>query len=180
MNKTVVSTCMLALLLSTVSACGWHLRGSTGNTANANFNFDRIHISAQNQRSDTVRQLNRQLRASGVTLTDSAADASYRLVIMKERSDRRTATVSGSARISELSLTETVEFTVLDTDGNPVIPPSLLKVERIFEYDEHNVLATADESRMLKREMRADLAGQIYNRLRRLKKPAATSNAPAS
>lgn len=175
MQKNAVPICFVALLLVLSSACGWHLRGSEGHTVA----FERLHISSPNLHGDLVRQLTRQFEASGVELVESATGASYSLVIMNEDAQRRTATVSASARVSERSLTEIVEFVVLDRQGAPVIPRSKVMVERIFEYDESNVLAADDEARLLKREMQEDLARQIYNRLRLLKKPA-SANAPAS
>ncbi len=175
MHKNAVPICLVALLLVLSSACGWHLRGAEGHTVA----FDRLHISASDLRGDLVRQLTRQFEASGVELVESATGATYSLVLMNQDSERRTATVSASARVSERSLTERVEFVVLDRQGAPVIPRTKVVAERIFEYDESNVLAADDEARLLKREMQEDLARQIYNRLRLLKKPA-SANAPAS
>lgn len=175
MQKNAVPISFVALLLLLTSACGWHMRGSEGHS----IAFDSLHISASNLRSDLVLQLTRQFKASGVELVENATAASYSLVIMKEDAQRRTATVSASARVSERSLTESVDFVVLDRQGAPVIPRTRVVVERIFEYDENNVLAADDEARLLKREMQEDLARQIYNRLRLLKKPEA-ANAPAS
>lgn len=166
----------LALICLAVTACGWHLRGVEGNT----IAFDRIHISTANPHSDLVQQLIRQLQASDVTVVANVTEAQYSLVIVKEDSQRRTATVSASARVSERSLTESVQYLVVDNKGQPVVPETKISVERVFEYNENNVLATNDEAQMLKREMRSDLARQIYNRLRHLKRPGAGDNAAES
>lgn len=174
MNKNAISLSLIAVLLLATTACGWHLRGTAGN----NLSFKRIHISAADLHSDLVRQLQRQLEASDVEVVESATDATYSLVIVKEDSKRRTATVGASARISERSLTEQAEFLVLNRQGGSVIPLTKVMVERVFEYDENNVLATNDEAQMLKREMRSELARQIYNRLRQLKTPARAADAP--
>jgi len=103
MSKSAVSISLVALLMLITTACGWHLRGSGGNT----LRFERLHISASNLHSELVRQLKRQLEASDVTIVENATDANFSLVILKENSRRRTATVSASARISERSLIET-------------------------------------------------------------------------
>jgi LPS-assembly lipoprotein len=174
MNKNAIPLSLIAILLLTTTACGWHLRGTAGNTVS----FKRIHISAANLHSDLVRQLQRQLEASDVEVVESTTDAMYSLVIVKENSKRRTATVSASARVSERSLTEWAEFLVLNRQGGSVIPLTKVMVERVFEYDENNVLATNDEAQMLKREMRSELARQIYNRLRQLKNPDKAVDAP--
>lgn len=174
MNKNAISLALIAVLLLASTACGWHLRGAVGNTVS----FKRIHISAANLHSDLVEQLKRQLEASDVEVVASATDAIYSLVIVKEDGKHRTATVSASARVSERSLTEWAEFMVLNQKGGSVIPRTKVMVERVFEYDENNVLATDDEAQMLKREMRSELARQIYNRLRQLKNPDTAVDAP--
>ena len=171
MNKSFKLSAILLLL--TLSACGWQLRG-TGGAAT----IDRLHVKANNANSPFVRVLERYLRGSGIELVDSATDAEYSLNIVKEKSKRRTATVSASARISERLLEEQVEYLVTRPDSSMAIERSTASVERIYEYNEDNVLATEDEAQLLKREMYNDLARQISNRLRHLNKGAA-SKAPA-
>ncbi len=176
MSKNAVSFSLIGVLLLATTACGWHLRGTAGNTVT----FKRMHISAANLHSDLVRQLQRQLEASDVTIVKNATEATYSLVIVKEDSDRRTATVSASARVSERSLTERAQFLVLNRQGESIIPLTKVMVERVFEYNENNVLATNDEADMLRREMRSDLARQIYNRLRLIKNTTDKNTTDAS
>ncbi len=168
---------LFAIMTLTISACGWHLRGTTGSTVS----FDSIHISTSNRHTELVRQLQKQLKASGVEIVDSATDAAYNLVIFNQQSKRRTATVSASARVSERSLTEKAQFMLVDQNGHKAIPLTDVMVERVYEYNENDVLATNDEARMLKREMSGELARQIFSRLRRVNLPAKTkTDAPAS
>jgi len=164
----------IALLL-TLSACGWQLRGSGGEATVA-----RLHLNSSTPNSVFTRALERYLQGSGTELVDSAGKAEYSLRIIKEKSKRRTATVSASARISERLLEEQVEYLVTRSDGTVAIERSTASVERIYEYNEDNVLATEDEARLLKNEMYNDLARQIANRLRHLKKPTADNTAPTS
>lgn len=80
----------------------------------------------------------------------------------------RTATVNANARVSEQELSEEVEFLIADRDGNVLLPRSTVMVERVFEYDETNVLATRDEEQLIRAEMRRDLVSQILNRFRQI------------
>jgi len=171
MNKPLKLSAIFLLL--TLSACGWQLRG-TGSAAT----IDRLHLSANSPNSIFTRTLERYLRSSGIELVDNATDAEYTLKLIKEKSKRRTATVSASARISERLLEEQVEYRVTKPDGTVAIERSTASVERIYEYNEDNVLATEDEARLLRREMYNDLARQIANRLRHLNS-GATSKPPA-
>ncbi len=159
----------IALLL-TLSACGWQLRGTGGEATIA-----RLHLHSSTPDSAFSRILERYLQSSGIELVDNIALAEYSLNIIKEKSKRRTATVSASARISERLLEEQVQYLVTRPDGSIAIERSSASVERIYEYNEDNVLATEDEARLLKNEMYNDLARQIANRLRHIKSPPSTT-----
>jgi len=99
-------------------------------------------------------------------------------VILDQRSKRRTATISGQARISELEISEELKFTILAADGTEVTPPTTVRDERVFEYDENNILATDDEAKLLRREMRTSLVRQLINYLQQIG-PRAASHAAA-
>ncbi|MGK2914368.1 MAG: LPS assembly lipoprotein LptE [Porticoccaceae bacterium] len=180
--RTTWTLRLLALFTaSLVSGCGWHLRGGSDVPA-----LGSIHISAQNARGELVENLRDALRGGGVKLTDNAGDADYKLIILEQRSDSRTATVNVGARIAELMLTEEADFIVLNRAGEPALARSTASVERIFEYTENNALASDDETLLIKREMQTDLANQIINRLNRVRKTqsatpgSSTKSAPAA
>lgn len=169
---------LIALLTATLATgCGWHLRGASDLPA-----LGSVYISAQQTGSELVANLRDDLRSGGIALVDSAGDANYRLVILEQRSDSRTATVNVGARVAELMLTEEADFIVLDSHGEPALARSTASVERTFEYTEGNALASDDETLLIKSEMQADLAHQILNRLNRVRKTQAASptvDAPA-
>ncbi len=166
---------LLALLMAVVgSGCGWQLRGHS----DAPQNVDSLHIGGRPIDNELMRELERNLQALDIELKESAKDAQYSLVILDQRSKRRTATISGQARISELEISEELKFTVLAADGTEVTPPTTVSDERVFEYDENNVLATDDEARLLRREMRTSLVRQLINYLQRIG-PRAASHAAA-
>jgi LPS-assembly lipoprotein len=156
---------LVALIASLLlSGCGWQLRGA-GMVPEG---LDTLHISSRDPYSPLVVELTRTLRAANVRVPESAADAPYALAILSQRSSVRTATVNANARVSEQELSEEVEFLILDRDGKTLLPRSLVMVERVFEYDENNVLATRDEEQLIRGEMRRDLVSQMLNRFRQI------------
>ncbi|OUS09819.1 hypothetical protein A9Q90_02350 [Gammaproteobacteria bacterium 54_18_T64] len=163
------------LLLLSLSACGWQLRGTGGDAT-----IEHLHVDANAPDSAFIRVLERYLRGSGIALVDSPNEAQYSLKIITEKSRRRTATVSASARISERLLEERIDYLIIRSDGTVAVERTSATVERIYEYNEDNVLATEDEARLLKSEMYNDLARQIANRLRHLKKPLAANSLSTS
>lgn len=157
----------ILILLTTlmISGCGWSLRGA-GMIPDG---LTTMHVSSQDPNGRLARDLERALQSSGVETPASAADADYSLVIQQERSLVRVATVNENARVSEQELIEEARFMIVNQAGDQVVPPSKVTVERIFEYDEDNVLATQDERELIRSEMRRDLIMQMLNRLRQLK-----------
>ena len=139
-----------------------------------------VFISAARVNNALVRDLERALRAQDVAVKDNANEAEYGLIILDQRSKRRTATVSGSARISEQELSESVDFTVVASDGSTALPLSTATVDRIFEYNEDNILATDDEARLLRSEMQRDLVRQILNRLQAVGRSTAPTSSDAT
>ena len=170
--STLRNLLVVALFTSLVAGCGWHLRGK-GMIPEG---LDSLYVVSRDPDGKLSRDLSRALTSAGVEVPASSAEAGFTLVILRERSMVRVATVNEKARVSEQELTEQAEFTILDQEGATVLPKSLVSVERIFEYDEDNVLATQDERDLIRTEMRRDLINQILNRLRQLR-PAINATA---
>lgn len=165
---------LLVLLVAALGGCGWHLRGQ----GDAPQYVDSLHIGGRPVDAELMRELRRDLEALGIAVRDNANDAQYSLVVLDQKSRKRTATLSGRARISELELIEEVQFTVLAQDGSEVIPPATVRDDRVFEYNEDDVLAADDEAQLLRREMRANLVRQIISYLQRIG-PRPGGDAPA-
>lgn len=150
---------MLAGLLLLTSACGWQLRG-----AGLAMPDDLSHIYIEGNTA-VAAALRQSLTTGDRTLAAHADDADVILRIISDRFDQRTATISASARISERRMTHEVEYLIVDNSGEPIFPPGRLDIERIYEYNEDNVLATDDEVVMLREEMLQDLVRQLQMRL---------------
>ncbi len=174
MNRNRFATRLfLAVLIPLVAACGWQLRGmGPGATLPEDL---RVHIAGNTAVASELRQT---LEGSA-TLVNTPADADLTLQILDERFDQRTATISASARVSERRLTQEVQYVILGADGQPVFPPGRADIERIYEYNEENVLATDDEVVLLRREMQQDLVRQLQMRLNQAATNLAGSNAAA-
>lgn len=162
MNNFFRQTSLLILSILLLSSCGWQLRGHN----NALENVQSVHINSRNQQSELVQDLKRSLEAINVATASDLNKAQYSLVLLDERSLRRTATVSAGARVAEYLLVEEADVLILAADGSQLLPRTTLSVERVYEFDENNVLANDDEAKLLKKEMRSNLTRQIIDLLR--------------
>lgn len=156
-SKALYAVLAASLLLTT--ACGWQLRGAGLSLPD---NVDHIFIEGNTAVANALRQ---SLTTGDQSLASSAANADVILRITSDRFDQRTATISASARISERRMTHEVEYLIVDNAGDPIFPPGRLDIERIYEYNEDNVLATDDEVVMLRQEMLQDLVRQLQMRV---------------
>jgi outer membrane lipopolysaccharide assembly protein LptE/RlpB len=124
-----------------------------------------LHLSAQDPHSKLITELTRALNLYGVDVVASAADAKYSVVIVDFKRTRRSATLNPSARVSEFQLNEEVDFLIVDALGNQIIPLSTASIERVYEFNERDVLASESEERLIRDGMREELVRQILNRL---------------
>lgn len=162
----------LAALIMLLTACGWQLRGAGLSLPDSVRN---VYVEGNTAIAGALRQ---SLSDSGTEVASSAASAELILQIVADRFDQRTATISASARISERRLTHEVEYIILDSNGEAIFPPGRLDIERVYEYNEDNVLATDDEVVMLRREMQQDLVRQLQMRLAQAANRTAGTDAP--
>lgn len=168
--RNILITLWLTLM---VAGCGWHLRG-TGMIPGG---LESVSVVSRDPKGSLVWEIRKALDSAGIKTPSNQADADLTLIIIREQSLIRVATINQQARVAEQELTELADFTVVDKNGDTVLPQSRVSVERIFEYNEENVLATQDERQLIQSEMRRDLINQILGRLRRIK---LSTDAPAS
>ena len=94
------------------------------------------------------------------------AQPDYSVVITDYRRVRSTSSMNSGARVAEYQLNEEVDFIILDRDSNPLMAPSTASVERVYEFIERDVLASSEEERTVRSDMRIEIVRQIINRLR--------------
>ena len=164
---------LFPLVLVLLSACHWQLRDAQI----VPDDLGSLHLSSQDPHSALIRELTRALNLYGVDVVASAADARYSVVIVDFRRNRRTGTINPSARVAEYQLNEDVEFLIVSSDGSQLIPLSTASVERVYEFNELDVLASDNEERLVRNGMREEIVRQILNRLR-LVPEEATKEAP--
>jgi len=153
---------LLATVIVLLSSCGWQLR----NAQIVPDSLGSLHLSSEDSHSNLVAELTRVLDLYGVKVVPSAAEASYSVVIVDYRRTRRTGSTNASARAAEYQLNEEVDFLIVDAEDNPLIPLSTASVERVYEFNERDVLASGNEERLILEGMREDIIRQILNRLR--------------
>ncbi len=159
-------TIVLATLLlgSLLVGCGFHLRGAV----NVPESLRTVFVTGENPHSPIVMDVQRSMRASGVKLTSSAAAAPYTVYISSESEEKRSISVDAQAAAAEFQLRHSINFELRDPKGNALVGPDQLIGERVFLNDITNVVGKRDEERLIREEMRRQLAAQIMRRYQAL------------
>ena len=152
-------------LLSTLGGCGFQLRGLQGGSGSAlPVSWRSMHLHANHPDSELSRAVETTCSAHGVRwLTRDTAN--YRLQLGPEQFSQRNLSMNAQARPAEFDLLMRADFIVLDHRGQVAMPRTVASVNKQMENDPQNVVGKVEEVRMLRSELRGELARQILRRI---------------
>ncbi len=158
---------LMLLLLVVLTACGFQLRGE----ARLPEAMSTTWLDVPDANSVFVRELALRLQADGVELVDRAEAGAAVLRISRERLRSEPLTISGQARVREFVLVFELDFTLLDADGEALVPPETLRLTREYSFDEQAILAATREEEFLRADLRRAMASQLLRRLEAVPSP---------
>lgn len=162
LSRTATGALLTALLLL-AAGCGFQLRGTAGASALPE-SWRSMYLLTGNVNSELARELRATFAASGV-LWSERSDAAYVLRLGPEQFSQRNLSVNAEARAAEFDLVMSADFEVLDRRGEPVMTGTTATVNKQMENDPRNVVGKAEEVRILRSELRRELATQIFRRI---------------
>ena len=154
---------LLLTVTCLLSACGFQLRGVDGGSALPE-TWRSMHLLTDTPNAELSRVVESRFAASGV-VWEPRADATHQLRLGPERFSQRNLSVNAQARAAEFDLVMSADFVVLDRAGAIVMQRTTATVNKQMENDPQNVVGKAEEVRVLQRELRSELAGQILRRI---------------
>ena len=173
---------MVSLLVLTLSACGWHLRGSaTGDDKLAMTTPLDVVIVTKDDHSPLINALRQSFRGYKINELTTANANSLTLNLDREILDKRTAGVGSDALTSAYEIILRVDYTISNASG--VISPrdTSARISRTYNYNVNNANSAAQEEELVLREMRRELAQTILRRVKNLgAKPAPTAKKPTA
>lgn len=176
MKKIIVS-----LLVLTLSACGWHLRGSAaGEDKLAMTRPLDLVIVTKDDHSPLMNALRQSLRGYKINEINAANATSLTLNVNPEILDKRTAGVGSDALTSAYEIILRVDYSISNANG--VITPleTSARTSRTYNYNVNNANSAAQEEEIVMREMRRELANSILRRVKNLSAKATTAPTPAA
>ena len=153
--------CVSAILMC-LAGCGFQLKGSDAASSSAKLEGMTLQLISSQRRSELTREVSRALSATGLMLLEEG-DPMLTLVLQPEQFTQRNVSLTAQARAAELELTLFADFTLNQQESDPI--DARATVTRQMLNDPRNVVGKTEEIRLLREEMRRDLADQIARRV---------------
>jgi LPS-assembly lipoprotein len=164
MHRRLIHFSLILGMICLLGACGFHLRGvGTGGPA-VPPEWKKMNLVTSNPNGEFSRNLSALFAANGVQWTDSDS-ANFSLVLSPERFEQRNLSLNTEARVSEIELTMSSQFRVLDASKAEVMPPTTVSVVKQMENNPRNVVGKEGEIRLIQSDMYTELAQQIMRRI---------------
>jgi LPS-assembly lipoprotein len=153
--------CLLAAF-SCLIGCGFQLKGTGSSGQSIGLQGLELRLVSLQPQSDLTREVSRELSNAGAVLTDDV-DPALQLTLQTEQFIQRNVSLTAQARAAELELTLSVDFVFEQTEQDPT--DARATVSRQMLNDPRNIVGKTEELRLLREEMRRDLAAQIVRRI---------------
>lgn len=154
---------IIVATLLMVSSCGFHLRGSNSATVLPD-SWRKMHLVTSNPNSELSREVAARFASSGIEWVDRS-EAAFIFNLGPEVFSQRNLSINAEARAAEFELSMRSTFSITQASGEQEMEPTEAKVIKQMENDPRNVVGKAEEVRILKDEMRTELAQQIIRRI---------------
>jgi LPS-assembly lipoprotein len=149
------------LIVLTLSACGWQLKGSNPGIAQ----LGSVHLSGDQPNGVVNRAVRTKLRTSGVEIAAYPQAAQHRIWIGAEDSTLRTASYDALVRAAENTLLMQADYVLRDGNGKLIAGPNTVYAERVYEYDVQGVTSSAAQLSIIMQELQERLAEQIVRQI---------------
>jgi LPS-assembly lipoprotein len=151
---------LLALLILTTTACGWHLRGIT--QLPAGVQVMTLESQANNRFTQRLKQ---QLSFNGVVFPTDAS-ANVRLKIAPISIKRLTLSVNSLGQAAEYELNAELTVNLIQLEQGTSTQWHI-SGRRVFSNDINSVIATQSEEKTQRQELENDLIRKLMNRLKK-------------
>ena len=149
---------LLVVLLFTLSACGFHLRGSQQKMAAVTAKVHVINVSART----VTPVLLEQLSAAGADAVSNIDKADYSLRLEREYFEQTVLSVSASTgKVEEYQVTLTLLLSIIDAKGTELLLNEPIFMVRDYIFDEDAVLGKFSEEEVIRDELREQAAAEI-------------------
>lgn len=164
MQRRLARVTLLLGIACLLAACGFQLRGTGDASAALPDSWKKMYLVTGDPNGEFTRAVRTVFTTNDVAWT-ARDDANYLLTLGPERFSKTNLSLNTEARVSQLELTMQSTFSLTDASGRETMPDTVATVTRRMDNDPRNELGMGEEVRILKSEMRTELAQQIVRRI---------------
>ena len=154
----------LAALATSMSACGWRLRGKV----NLPYKSLLLTGTITPELKDDIEML---LRVNDIELAKTVKDSELVLEIISEQNARQVLSYNTSGQITAYRIISRIVFRAFDpTTGLEAMPESDIFLTRDIDFNQSNIQAFDQQVNEYVKNMRIDIVSQLMRRLASIKK----------
>ena len=154
---------ILLLLLLTLCACGFHLRGTEVVATKTGVSSIVVRSLAAPLVSERVISL---LRLGGTKIVDAADKTTYLITLRNEAFEREVLSVSAdTGKVKEYQLTLHVIMSASDPGGKSLVNNETITVSRDYTFDESSILGKSNEETSVRDDLIRQVSSQVVRRV---------------
>lgn len=149
----------LALLLL-VSGCGFQLQPRAELPPEMRLTY----LEVDQPYSMFARRLETHLEQNGIEVV-TERDGAALLLVPQNEMRKEIQSIGDNARVREFLIRHIVQFRLLDSEGNELIPMQSFEQSRVYSFNEQDILAAEREDEFLRNDLSDSLARMVVRRL---------------
>lgn len=158
----VVFRSFIALLMLTLTACGFQLRGA----AAVPEELKTLYIQGVNTLQDSFGlQLKRALQRNGINVLEDYQEGASLFTVLENRYQQNVLTVGSNAKVREYELEAWVIYQITDENGELIGDKQRVEARRDYQFDQNQILAMDEQQRVLREDMYKQMVQSIIRRL---------------
>jgi LPS-assembly lipoprotein len=149
----------LILLLSLLSACGYHLRGNIELPAG----MENIYLESAS--GMLQQEMRKALKSSQGKLVGSADKAGIVIKFAKEDLNTRVMSINTAGRANQFQLIYDLVFSIYDPTGKLILADQDVNIKREYFNDQTDILGKSNEESVIRLEMYQQAVNSIVYRI---------------
>lgn len=165
MNRVVLSG-FLGLLMLSLAACGFQLRGS----ASVPEALKTLYIQGVNTQQDEFGiELKRALVRNDIRVVDDYEKGAALFTVLENRFQRHVLSVGSDAKVREYEIETWVVYQISDENGELIGNKQRVEARRDYQFDRGQILAMDEQERVLRDDLNKQMVQSILRRLSAMK-----------
>ena len=156
LHQLIISLFVMVL----VTACGFQLQSRSELPPE----MQRTRLEISSPYSEFARRLETHLEQNGVQVVTGLTNAAI-LEVPQNTVRREIQSIGDNARVREYLIRHIVQFRLLDSEGNEMIPLQTFEQSRVYSFNAQDILAAERENEFLRKDLADSLARMVVRRL---------------